>query len=192
MQRRPSQRRRPQDGLRRRSVGHSVADPFDNCPQVPNPAQTDVNGNEVGDDCDLLILGLPATIQLNGPINLKSNYVIPVWLLGSGRLDVSEVDVTTLAFGPGAAPLAHRNGPHFDDVNGDGVMDLLGHFRTEEAGIGSGDPEVCLTGETLDGIPFEGCAALRTVGSGCGMGWQLALLLPALMWLHGRSRKRAR
>ena len=95
------------------------------------------------------------------------------------------------AFGPDGAPLAHRNGPHFDDVNDDGWTDLLGHYRTQETGIAPGDEEACLTGETLDGTPIEGCDAIRTVGRSCGLGFELALLLPGLMWLRTRRRRTA-
>ena len=80
-----------------------------------------------------------------------------VAILGSDTFDVAEVDVTTLAFGPGAAPLAHRNGPHPKDANHDGVPDLLAHFRTEDAGIAPGDEEACVTGTNDEGVPFEAC-----------------------------------
>ena len=65
--------------------------------------------------------------------------VIPVALLGSPAYDVDQVDGKSLAFGPEAAPLAHRKCPHRMDVNGDGRPDLLAHFRTHEAGIAPGD-----------------------------------------------------
>jgi hypothetical protein len=96
-------------------------------------------------------------------INPYSRGVIPVAILGSDTFDVADVDVTTLAFGPGGAAIAHLNG-HLQDVNSDGIMDLMLHFRTQDSGITCGDESATLTGETLDGQPIEGTDSIQTVG----------------------------
>ena len=88
---------------------------------------------------------------------------VPVAILGSDSFDVAGVDVTTLAFGPGGAAFDHSQGPHYEDLDGDGFTDLMSHFRIEKTGIEFGDMKACITGETLDGTLFRGCDAVRTV-----------------------------
>jgi hypothetical protein len=75
-------------------------------------------------------------------------------------------------------------------VNEDGLTDLLSHYWTQETGIASGDTEACVTGETLDATPLEGCDAISTTLE-CGNGYAAALVvLPPLVWIGGRKRRR--
>ena len=101
-------------------------------------------------------------------INCKQNHgVIPVAILTTSEHDALEVDHRTVQFGPGGASEAHGKGDrvkrHEEDVDGDGDVDLLFHFRNEDAGIQCGDTEVALTGETFDGRAFRGSDTIRTV-----------------------------
>ena len=103
-------------------------------------------------------------------INPKGKGVIPVAILGSASFDVTSVDVTTLTFGPdGATPDHDLTDPtvyadHLQDVNSDGFMDLVTHYRTQDTGIAKGHTEACVAGETTGGVAIFGCDAIKTVG----------------------------
>jgi len=101
-------------------------------------------------------------------INPRSMGKVPVAILGSDTFDVTDVDVTTLAFGPGGASPAHDltdpivYAAHLEDVNDDGFTDLVSHYVQKEAL--PEEPEACLTGALNDGTPIEGCDSVRLPG----------------------------
>jgi hypothetical protein len=58
----------------------------------------------------------------------------------------------------------------------------------QETGLAAGDQEACVVGVTLRGTEFSGCDAVIIL-RGCGLGFELALVLPALAWLRTRRRR---
>lgn len=93
-------------------------------------------------------------------VNAKSNGVIPVAILTDGDFDASTVDGSTVQ-------LAGVDADHYalEDVDNDGDLDLILHFRTQDvlAALGldldSGDEvdvDATLTGETVDEVMIEG------------------------------------
>lgn len=90
-------------------------------------------------------------------------------VLGSEDFDVAEIDVTTLRFGRDLAEPDHdlldpvTYADHVEDVNEDGHVDLVSHYRIADIGFQSGDTEACLIGETLSGIPVAGCDSVRLI-----------------------------
>ena len=102
-------------------------------------------------------------------INTQSMGVVPVAILGSETFDVTDVDVTTLAFGPdGASPAHDLTDPivyadHLQDVNGDGFTDLVSHYHQAETGLVLGDMQACIEGETSGGDLVFGCDSVNIV-----------------------------
>lgn len=94
-------------------------------------------------------------------INTKSRGVVPVAILGSAGLDVRQIDVSALRFGPKEASEAHGRG-HYEDVNGDGALDLVVHFRVQECGFESQDETATLTG-TLTGVGARASSADQAI-----------------------------
>jgi hypothetical protein len=130
-------------------------------PCNPPPCVEEVSFSVEEEESVPVALDLKPGSDVN-PINLISRSVIPVAILGSDTFDVTDVDATTLAFGPGGAAPMHKKSGHFKDANHDGIEDLLSHYRTGDSGIAIGDEEACITGETLDGEAFEGCDTVET------------------------------
>lgn len=123
----------------------------------------------------IFALGLSAEIDIKpgsetNKVNPKSGGVIPVAILTTSiadgdatDFDATQVDETTLYFGPDEVGIAHRRA-HVADVDGDGDRDLLLHFRTRGTGLACGDTEATLKGETFGGEPITGTDAVDTVG----------------------------
>ena len=146
-----------------------VVDDDDNCVDTPNFDQADLDGDGIGDVCDpdneVLIDIKPGNGNATNPINPNSNGVIPVAILGTESFEISDVDVTTLIFAQGYTFGPVHEG-HIEDVNGDGLDDLLLHFRTQESNIQDTDTTACIQGFTVNVIKIVGCDDIKIVGGG--------------------------
>lgn len=94
-------------------------------------------------------------------VNPKSRGLTTVAVLGSEAFDVRSLDLDTLTFGPGLATPDHRQKGHFVDINRDGYMDLISHYRTYKAKFTNDDTQGCVEASTLDGITFNGCDSIN-------------------------------
>lgn len=93
-------------------------------------------------------------------INLGSKGVIPVAILSSGTFDATQVDPETVKLG-GAGVAVRGKGnkslAHHEDVNGDGLLDLVMQVETENLDPGLfQDGFATLTGQTFGGQLIEG------------------------------------
>jgi hypothetical protein len=98
-------------------------------------------------------------------ISTKSRGRIPVAILSSPTFDASaEVDKTSLTFGRTGdeASLAFCTNSS-EDVNDDGLVDVVCHFYNQATGFQRGDTEGVLKGVTQGGRPFEGLDSVRIV-----------------------------
>jgi len=86
--------------------------------------------------------------------NSNGNGVIPVAILGSEDFDVSTVDPASITFGPTGAEAAPLRWA-FEDVDSDGYVDMILHFKTQDCGFSAGDETgilICDEGTASDTV----------------------------------------
>jgi len=135
-------------------------------------------------------LGFLATpISVQTQIAMPSTSQVKATIFGSATLDVTTLDPTTLRMGPNqAVPDPDLSNPAVvEDVNGDGIADLIVTFREQDTGLSAGASQGCFTG-SMSGQAFLACDAIIKP-SGCGLGFELAPVLPALLWLRNPRRR---
>jgi len=96
-------------------------------------------------------------------INPRSRGKIPVAILTTDTFDATSVDPSTVLFGATGTEAAPVHAA-LADVDGDGDLDLILHFNTQDTGIECGDTSASLTGETTGGEEITGSDSIQTVG----------------------------
>jgi Tol biopolymer transport system component len=144
------------------------------------------------------------------PIVKGSPFPIGVAILGSELLEPHhDIDRESLVFAASVAgqpcvtdPAHGARALDFElppiDVNHDGFVDLVAFFRIADAHFELSSTEACLTGAFVDEIgpfglaTFEARDQVRVIRSPfwCGLGAELALVLPPLLWLRRRASER--
>jgi hypothetical protein len=121
----------------------------------------------------MLDVGNPVGIDIKpgsfpNSLRIKSRGTIPVALLSTGDFDAGgQTDVSSLTFGrTGTEESLAFCTSGLEDVDGDGLMDLVCHFRTRLTGFQCGDREGVLKGETMGGTPLQGMDSVRLVPCG--------------------------
>ena len=97
-------------------------------------------------------------------VNESSRGRTPVAILASPEFDPLRVDPATIRAGGLTAPVRWGRG---EDVNGDGSLDLVVHFKTRElnaAELLQDGVELVISGQTLEGVNFEGSDLIRLAG----------------------------
>lgn len=91
-------------------------------------------------------------------INLGSKGVVPVAVLTTDDFDANDVNPDTVTFA-GAEPVRWT----MEDVDGNGELDILFHFKTQELDLDENSTGATLTGETWDGILILGTDTVNIV-----------------------------
>lgn len=84
-------------------------------------------------------------------VNPASQGFLTVAIVTTDTFDATTVDPLSVELGRDGATETHGR-RHEQDVDLDGDVDLVLHFRIRETGIRCGDTSVALVGQTLDGL----------------------------------------
>ena len=134
---------------------------------------------------------LHVDIDVQGRVCNQGNGIVPVVLLSTDSFDATSVDHTTVSLGDAfEAHTESKTGVairHVEDVDGDGHMDLVFHFRFDETGLPCDPLSTPFNGWTFDGQPItadeEGASFKRDFA--LGQDWSANDSLK--FWYYGQN-----
>ncbi len=107
----------------------------------------------------------PGDNTTSAVINSGSRGTIPVAILSTSTFNATtQVDTSSLTFGlkgnENSLAFCNKGG---EDVNGDGLPDLVCHFQTQKAGFQPGATTATLLGRTINNVPIRGTESISVV-----------------------------
>lgn len=116
---------------------------------------SDSSGIEnTGDDTIMVeVLPIPVDLTLRPIINAKSNGAVQMVIYGNVDFDVSQLLIETILLGPDHAKVFQNAS---DDVDKDGIMDCILHFRIADIGLKPTDTSLILIGQNNTGLYYGG------------------------------------
>jgi len=94
-------------------------------------------------------------------LNPRGRGSVAVAIFTTPTFDATTIDPLRVRFGPSNAAELHHSG-HLEDVDHDGDIDLVLHFRPIDTGIQCGDTSASLRGRTLIGDVVKGSDSVVT------------------------------
>ena len=90
---------------------------------------------------------------------------MPVAILSTADFDATAVDPTTVTLAGAQVALRGKGTPmaFFEDVNKDGLLDLVVHVSTGALQLSDTDTQAILEGRTFAGMPIRGTDTIRVV-----------------------------
>lgn len=98
-------------------------------------------------------------------INLGSNGTVPVAIFSDTTFDATTVDPLTVTLASAPVKLKGQGTPmaSYQDLNNDGLMDLVVHVSTQALQLTNTDTEAVVEGQTFDGTSIAGADSVRVV-----------------------------
>lgn len=121
-------------------------------------------------NAERLLGGCPVPIDIKpgsdvNSINLGSGGTVPVGILSTQSFDAKTVDPATVTVAGAPVKLKGKGTPmaSFEDVNGDGLLDLVVHVSTDALQLSESAMMAVLEGMTFSGAPIKGRDTVRVV-----------------------------